>query len=381
MATAINNRLRSLKEKMTRFSQKELSIRKDLHTIEGFPVDIWKNMGKEGLMGVAIPAAYGGLGEDYLAMAAAGEALVEKGYNLGFALSWIIHHLVSRFLILGFGSQDQKENLLPDMAAGRLTASIAVSEPETGAHPKHLKTTASPVVDGFLLNGEKAYLTNGPIADLFAVIAITDDNTARRGLTAFLLPRDTPGLTVEKPMSLDFLRPSPHCAIMMKDCVVPATAIIGKKNVAYTEIIKPFRELEDVMLMGPIVGGMTRQIEIVTDLFSNQKLAANHGPAEELGRFQTLIHSLRIIAYEAASMLDSPYQHPEFLSLLLSFRSIAGEAQQTLERFISEAGLNKDINLDLITRDIQQATTTCRKRSKNQAAKTRTGPSFKKGTA
>jgi len=340
---------------MARFSQKELATRKDLHTMEGFPFDIWHNMGKRDLLGLAIPASYGGSGKNYLAMAVSGEALVEKGHNLGFALSWIIHNLVSRFLILGFGTQDHKENILPDMASGRLTASIAVSEPGTGAHPKHLKTTARPMGNDFLLNGEKAYLTNGPIADLFAVIAITDENAERRGLTAFLLPRNTPGLTIEKPMNLDFLRPSPHCAIVMKDCVVPDTAMIGRKDFAYIDIIRPFRELEDAMLMGPIVGGMTRQVEIATDLFRNQKLTVNNDFAEELGRFQALIHSLRIISYEVASMLDAPSSHPEFSSLLLSFRSISGEAQQSFDRFISSAGLAMDKSLNLITRDIQQA--------------------------
>jgi alkylation response protein AidB-like acyl-CoA dehydrogenase len=353
MATAITEELSLLHEKVARFAQEYIACRNDLHTIENFPLDIWQRMGREDLLGVALPATYGGLGHDYLAMAITGEALVSQGHNMGVALSWLLHLLVARFLVLRFGNKDQQEEFLPRMARGQVTASIAASEPGTGAHPKYLKTTAVEQGNAYLLNGEKTYLTNGPLADLFVVIAVTGEDAGQKHFTAFLVPRESPGLTVNTPMDLDFLRPSPHCGIRLENCSVPATHILGEKGSAYQDMVKPFRELEDVLMMGLVVGAMTRQLQLLVDLARTQKGLITDELQEGLGLFQSLIHCLRIISYEAATMLDSPITHPEFLSLVLASRSLSRDAQSIVSRFITESGLNKNDDLDRLTRDIR----------------------------
>jgi alkylation response protein AidB-like acyl-CoA dehydrogenase len=353
MATAITEELSLLHEKVARFAQEYIACRNDLHTIENFPLDIWQRMGREDLLGVALPATYGGLGHDYLAMAITGEALVSQGHNMGVALSWVLHLLVARFLVLRFGNKDQQEEFLPRMARGQVTASIAASEPGTGAHPKYLNTTAVEQGNAYLLNGEKTYLTNGPLADLFVVIAVTGEDAGQKHFTAFLVPRESPGLTVNTPMDLDFLRPSPHCGIRLENCSVPATHILGEKGSAYQDMVKPFRELEDVLMMGLVVGAMTRQLQLLVDLARTQKGLITDELQEGLGRFQSLIHCLRIISYEAATMLDSPITHPEFISLVLASRSLSRDAQSIVSRFITESGLNKNDDLDRLTRDIR----------------------------
>lgn len=352
MARAINEKLRTLKEKVALFAQKELACQQDLHSMDRFPLDIWRKMGQESLLGLSLPAPYGGLGENYLAMTITGETLVARGHNMGLTLSWLTHLVVARFFILGFGNKSQRDEFLPKLARGQITASIAVSEPGTGAHPKYLKTTAFPQGDDYILNGEKTYLTNGPIADLFVVFALTGDDGVRKRFTAFLVPRDTAGLTVTDRMEIGFLRPSPHSGIKLKNCSVPASNILGKKDAAYEDMAKPFRELEDVLLMGPIVGGLTWQLEIILDLVRKQCISLTHELKEDLGQFQSLIHSLRILAYEAAAMLDSKKNHPEFISILLAFRSLFQDTQSFLKHFIAKWGIKGNIDLDRITDDL-----------------------------
>lgn len=352
MASAINKKLSILKEKVAIFSGQELACRQDLHSMDIFPLDIWRKMGRESLLGLSLPARYGGLGENYLAMTITGETLVARGHNMGLMLSWLTHLMVARFLILGFGNKSQRDEFLPKLAGGQITASIAASEPGAGAHPKHLKTTAFPQGDDYVLNGEKTYLTNGPIADLFVVFALTGDDGARKSFTAFLVPRDTAGLTVTNQMKVGFLRPSPHSGIKLKNCSVPASNILGKKDVAYEDMVKPFRELEDVLLMGPIVGGLTWQLEIVLDLVRKQCISLNHKLKEDLGQLQSLAHSLRILAYEAAAMLDSKRNHPEFISILLAFRPLFQDTQSFLTHFIAKWGIKGGIDLDHITDDL-----------------------------
>jgi acyl-CoA dehydrogenase len=239
------------------------------------------------------------------------------------------------------------------MAAGRMTASLAVSEPETGAHPRHLKTSALSRGDQYVLTGEKTYLTNGPFADLFVVFAVTGEDQAKKQITAFLVPRDTPGLTVTEEMPLDFLRPSAHCGIKLQNSPVPASRILGKKGSAYDDMIKPFREIEDALMMGPMAGCMARQLEIVLALLKENQVILTNGLNRSLGRFQSFIHTLSVLAYEAAAMLDSDKRHSEFLSLLLASRYLSGHVQSMLERFTTESGLRLNADLEGITHDIR----------------------------
>ena len=138
MATAFTEEYRDLQEKASGVARENIS-RRDLCSTSEFPWDIWRAMAKSGLLGLTIPQEYGGGSGGYLALAVAGEALVRHGGNLGLALSVAMHNIIARFLILGLGDGDQRRQYLPAMASGKITGSLAISEPETGAHPKYLK--------------------------------------------------------------------------------------------------------------------------------------------------------------------------------------------------------------------------------------------------
>jgi len=356
MAMAVDEKLCSLRERIMRFATQEVATRPELSRAEGFPFDIWEKMGRENLLGLCIPANHGGGGGNYLEMAVAGEALVARGHNLGLAVSWLIHHAVARFLVLGFGNKDQKAELLPKMATGQITACLAASEPGTGTHPRRMKTSARFSGGYYILNGEKAYLTNGPIAELFVVFAVTGENDGKKRITAFLVPKDAPGLSLTGPMDLDFLRPSPHCGIKLENCSVPPSAVLGQRDTAYEDMIKPFRELEDTLMMGPVAGGMVRQLEVLTSLVRDQKISISDELKEDLGRFQSLIHTLRIMAYEAAGMLDSDKSHPEFLPILLAGRALSKDAQAILKGLVDESHVIPDDSFEYVTHDIRRGT-------------------------
>ena len=210
MATLLDKGLSSLKRETALFAELNIACRQELSASTDFPWDIWRKMGEEGLLGLGLPHKYGGLGGNYLSIAIAEESLVHKGHNMGIALSWLMHNVISRFLILGFGNQGQREMYLENLARGKATASLALSERGTGAHPKHLETSAHRQGESWVLKGEKAYLTNGPIADLYIVIAVTGHREGRKDFSAFLMPRDTPGLTTVEGVDMRFLRPAPH---------------------------------------------------------------------------------------------------------------------------------------------------------------------------
>ena len=161
-------------------------------------------------------------------MALVGEAIAAKGGNLGLAGAWMARQLCARLHILGHGSAAQKSAYLPNLAAGLSTPCFAVSEPGAGAHPKHLKTEAVCDGDSYVINGEKAYLTNGPIADLILLLAITGVADGRKQYSIFLVPRETPGIEETEGIKIDFLKPSCHCGMKFNDVRVPAEALLGK---------------------------------------------------------------------------------------------------------------------------------------------------------
>ena len=350
MATHLGEEQKKLLHRIDRFVEAEAPS--GLHEMDEFPVVLWRKMGAAGLLGLGLPPVYGGSGGDWLSIQAAGEAFVRKSGNMGMALSWLIHLIVARFALLGLGTKQQIEHWLPRLAKGEITASLAISEPGSGAHPKYLRTSAFREGDDWILTGEKSFLTNGPLAGLFVVFAITATEGDKKQFTAFLVPRETPGLSLTDPLELDFLKPSLHCGIRLDACRISSDQVLGNQGDAFERISKPFRDLEDVMLMGPVAGGMQVQMAALPVLIAGQGIGPTDDLKTALGELQFRLDALRILAYEAAAMLDSGRRHPEFPSLLLSFRSLAGQFQSRLAQVLDQSGIKTDPAWATLAKDL-----------------------------
>lgn len=284
---------------MAEFAARQVAPR-GLYAAQAFPHDLWRVMGEAGLFRIGLGERFGGLGGGYAEIAAAETALVAQGGSLGFGLSWTGHQLVARYFIAGFGKAAQQAEYLPDLAAGRLTAAVAISEPGAGAHPKHLKTTAQRDGDAFVLDGEKAWVTNGPIADLFIVFAVSAVEAGRKRYSAFLVPRQTPGLVLVETPPLGVLRPSPHCGLRLAGCRVPKASLLGEPERAYETMAAPFRDVEDAVATGGLLGAVRHLV---------QRLARGAAPSPEvtasLGELASLMAVLGHAADAAVAALDA----------------------------------------------------------------------------
>jgi alkylation response protein AidB-like acyl-CoA dehydrogenase len=336
-------------EKISIFAAENIATRYDLSNNEEFPYDLWEKMAQEGLFKIGIEKLYGGSGGGYLDMTEAAEVLVKNGYNMGIVTSWLYQQIVARFIIGGFGSKEQKSQFLPQMASGKLTASFAVSEPQRGAHPKYITTTASKDESVYVLNGEKTYLTNGPIAGLFIVIAVTEEAEQKK-FTAFLVPRQKTGLKVGPPLNLNFLKPSPHGSIVLNNCRLPDTAILGKEGTAYREMVIAFGEIEDIVMMGAVAGAMAAQLSLLTSAAGKNNIANTELLQHRLGAQDVALQAIRTIIYSAAQSLDRGDVHT--VSLAINFMDLTSEFQTNMDAIISKWNLQIDTRYSYLRSDL-----------------------------
>jgi len=343
-----------LQEKITQFAEREVAHRKDLSDSDVFPADLWKKMAEAGLLGLSIPEIYGGAGEDYWFMTAALKSFVQGGRNMGMALSWMIHLLVARFFILSFGQEEQIEAYLKPMARGELTGSIAISEPGTGAHPKHVKTTAQRKGDRYEITGEKTYLTNGTFADFFMVFSVTGLSGNHKAFTFIIVPRDAEGVHPGPLMKIDFLKPSPHCGVRFDHCVVPLSNQLGQNGTAYERMSKPFRPLEDTLLMGPVMGGMYLQLEILLGLIQKTGLRDSEGLKEKLGEIQISLEAVDVIAGEAARICDIDPASGALDTLTAFMKIQSKHVQALIVSVASGLGIAEDPAFNRISYDLQK---------------------------
>jgi alkylation response protein AidB-like acyl-CoA dehydrogenase len=320
-----------------RLAAKDLCAGGELGNREA-PGEIWKKMARRGLLGLGIPASYGGAGARFTDILPAAEAFVRKGGRPGLALSWMVHLIVGKVLISDAGNRGQKKEILPAMATGRVTASIALSEPGSGSDPKRIRTRAVKKANRYVLDGEKAWLTNGPLADLFIVFAVTGEREGRKQLTAFLVPRNTPGLTVREMPPLGYLQPSPHGAIRMAGCTVAETAILGCSGRAWEDLSKPFRVVEDTLLAGVILGGLDRQLmEIAQGLKEGDREIGND-IRERIGADAVQLETARQIAQDAAKDLDSGKQGMNVERKLVALHLAAKTMQESIDSILGGVG-------------------------------------------
>jgi acyl-CoA dehydrogenase len=288
--------------------------------------DPFGTMAKAGLFQIGLPGAGAAL-DSYRAIAAAEQAIAAKTGLLGLASGFAARQMMARFFIGGFANAEQRAKWLPRIAAGEVCAAVAISEPGAGAHPKHLRTAAEPHGAGFVIRGRKAWVTNGPIADVFMVLAVIAVEDGRKRYGLFLVPKETAGL-VTKPMpALDALAPSSHCELELDGCEVPASAQVGAMPDAYPAMALPFRDVEDTVGTANVAGLLSWLLER-----SAARIERSEENALRLGRIAGLISLVEAASQLAVAALDGEGQDvpARVIGVRLLARDIVGEIRELL---------------------------------------------------
>ena len=335
---------------ISRFAIEHVASRADLQTMQDFPRDIWQKMSEAGFFKIGIAPQYGGSGGGFKQLTEAGEVFVRSGCNIGLAMSWLYQQIIAIHLISGFGTEKQQKLYLPPMAEGKLTVSFAVSEPKHGARPKLLTSMATPEGSSYKLNGEKTYLTNAPIAGLFIVIAITGEEQEQKKFSAFLVAGTDEGVIIKPRLKFDFLKPAPHGGIKLTDCRVPASAMLGGKDTAYTNIVMPFSDVENVVLMGAVTGGMGAELMDLIMESNKRNIHKDKSLQSAVGALDSLLETMRAIVREAARKLDE--HDSAAVPLIVTFKELAAGFQSRIAAAVAKWEIKTKERFNVLQTDI-----------------------------
>jgi alkylation response protein AidB-like acyl-CoA dehydrogenase len=295
----------ALKQRIVEFARIELNndvVQRDKGGV--FSRELWRKCGGFGLLGLNAPKEFGGAGADVLTTTLALEAL---GYScndngLTFGVSSQLTSLQPT--LVDFANDEQKRRYLPRLAKGEIIGCYAMSEEATGSDAYALRTTAEKRDGGYLLNGEKWFVTFGPIADFALVYATTNPKVGKWGISLFIVERDTPGLEASLVQDKMGLRTIPIGKLRLNDCFVPASNLIGPEG-AGASIFNHSQEWERACIMAGQIGMMERQLEACLR-FARERQAFG----QSIGKFQAVsnriaemklrLETARLLTYRAA---------------------------------------------------------------------------------
>lgn len=250
-----------LRDTIAAFARERLNVDLEARFQERlFRRDLWRECAEFGVLGLPLPEAFGGTDQGVLPTVLAMEALGRECRDQGLLFSLHAHMWAVMMPVLAFGTDEQKERWLHGLGDGRLVGAHGMSEPDSGSDAFSLSTRARKVDGGFVLDGRKTFVTNAPVADLFLVFATVDRKRGMWGVTAFVVEKDTPGLTVSAPIKKMGLTTSPMADVVFEDCHVPEHAQLGPVGAGHA-IFKHSMGWERSCILASQVGAMEHQLE------------------------------------------------------------------------------------------------------------------------
>ncbi|MCK4941539.1 acyl-CoA dehydrogenase family protein [candidate division WOR-3 bacterium] len=266
-----------------------------------FPMEIVKEMGKQGMLRIFIPKEYGGTGAKIMDMCIVCEEV--SRICAGVATAYAVNALGSGPIVY-FGTEEQKKKYLPKIATGESLCAFGLTEAQAGSDIANLQTTARKENGYYILNGVKQFISSGSLSDVYVVLASTDKSRGARGISAFIVEKNTPGFSFGKEENKLGIRASTTTELVFEDCKVPKENLMGKEGLGFVYTMRNFdraRPGVGAIALGIAQGAYEVALEFTYrhDLLQNQYIQRN------IADMATEVEAARALIYAAARMVDA----------------------------------------------------------------------------
>jgi alkylation response protein AidB-like acyl-CoA dehydrogenase len=324
-----------------------------------FPYEIMRQLGELGFLGILVPEDYGGSGFSYIDMALIIEELAKVDPSI--ALSVAAHNGLCTNHIYKFGNEEQKRKYLPDLTSGRKLGMWGLTESSSGSDAASLKTTAVKKNDYFILNGNKTFITHGTVGETAVIMAITNKEKGRKGISAFILEKGMEGFIVGKKENKLGMRASDTTQLTFENCKVPKENLIGNEDEGFIQalqILEGGRVTIAALSLGLAQGALSASLKYSKERKQFGK-AINEFQAIQfkLADMHTNIEAARLLTYRAAVLQDNGKPNRKEAAMAKLF------ASETAEKAANEAvqifggyGYVKDYPVEKFYRDAKLLT-------------------------
>ena len=321
---------------------------------ERFDREMFDHMAELGLTGIPWPEEYGGIGSDYLAYCIAVEELSRVDASAGVVLS--AHTSLAGWPVYTFGTEEQKQKYLRPMAEGKKIGAYGLTEPASGSDAGAMKTSAKEDGDHYVLNGSKVFITNGGIADIYIVFAVTDPESKHKGTTAFIVEKDFEGFSVGKKEKKLGIRSSPTTEIIFDNCRVPKENVLGELGQGFKIAMQTLdggRNGIAAQAVGIAQGALDASVAYAKEREQFGKpIVTNQGVSFKLADMATSIEASRLLTYQAAWLETNklPYSKESAMAKLMAGDTAMKVTVEAVQVF-GGYGYTKDYPVERFMRD------------------------------
>ncbi|WJQ81229.1 acyl-CoA dehydrogenase [Brevibacillus brevis] len=299
----LNEEQEMMRRMVRDFAQKEIApFVPVMEETDQFPRQILKKMGEMGLMGIPIAEEWGGAGADFISYILAIHEISKVSATVGVILS--VHTSVGTNPILYFGTEEQKRKYVTKLASGEYLGAFALTEPHAGSDASSIRTTAVKKGDEYILNGNKVFITNGGEADTYIAFAVTDSTKGPKGISAFIVDKDTPGFTVGKKEKKMGLHGSYTTELVFDNARVPAANLLGQEGEGFC-IAMANLDSGRIGIAAQALGICEAAVQYATEYAQERKqfgqsIAKQQAIAFKLADMATKAEVARLLVYRAA---------------------------------------------------------------------------------